>query len=126
MSWQAYVDTNLVGTKMIAKAAIFGLDGNKWATSPGLNITSDEAKKLLAAFKDPSAIRASGLYLATVKYLALKCDDRSIYAKQGANGAVCVKTGKCVLIGIYDDKVQPGQASNVVEKLADYLIESGY
>jgi len=65
--------------------------------------------------------------LANVKYFALKADDRSIYAKQGAGGAVLVKTSKAVLIGIYDDKVQPGQCANVVEKLADYLIiETGY
>jgi len=43
-----------------------------------------------------------------------------------AGGVCCVKTGKCVLVGAYDDKVQPGAAANVVEKLADYLIEQGY
>jgi profilin len=39
---------------------------------------------------------------------------------------VTVKTVKAILIGLYDDKIQPGQAANVVEKLADYLIDSGY
>jgi profilin len=34
MSWQAYVDDNLVGTGKVAKAAIFGLNGSLWATSP--------------------------------------------------------------------------------------------
>eukprot|EP01114_Cavostelium_apophysatum_P012872 TRINITY_DN298_c0_g1_i1.p2 TRINITY_DN298_c0_g1~~TRINITY_DN298_c0_g1_i1.p2 ORF type:complete len:127 (-),score=28.44 TRINITY_DN298_c0_g1_i1:178-558(-) len=126
MSWQAYVDTNLVGSKCVTKAAIVGLDGNKWAGSSGFNVTADEAKKLVAAFKDASAIRAGGLVLAGQKYFALKTDDRSIYVKQGSAGAICVKTGKAVLVGVYDDKIQPGQASTVVEKLADYLIEQGY
>lgn len=39
MSWQAYVDTNLLGTKKITKAAIHGLDGNVWATSKGFSVS---------------------------------------------------------------------------------------
>jgi len=126
MSWQAYVDNNLVGSHQCAKAAIHGLDGNKWATSPGFNVSPPEMQKLNAAFKDPSGIRTSGLFINGQKNFALNCSDRSIYAKQGSAGVVCVKTGQCILIGYYDDKIQPGACANVVEKLADYLIESGY
>jgi profilin len=56
----------------------------------------------------------------------LKADDRSIYGKKGATGCVCVKTGKAVLIGVYNENTQPGQAATTVEKLGDYLIEQGY
>ncbi len=38
MSWQAYVDSNLVGTKKITKAAIHGHDGSLWATSKGFSV----------------------------------------------------------------------------------------
>ena len=38
MSWQAYVDTNLVGTGKIVNAAIIGHDGNTWATSKGFAV----------------------------------------------------------------------------------------
>lgn len=38
MSWQAYVDTNLLGTGKVQKAAIFGLDGSQWATSAGFTV----------------------------------------------------------------------------------------
>jgi len=126
MSWQAYVDNNLVGTKYCNKGAIFGIDGAKWAATPGWGVTADEAKKIVAAFKDPNNIRSNGLFLDKQKYFALKCDDRSIYGKLGAGGCVCVKTTKSVLIGIYDDKIQPGQCANAVEKLGDYLIEQGF
>ena len=44
--------------------------------------SADEAKKLVAAFKDPSGIRASGIVLGGVKYLALRADERSIYGKK--------------------------------------------
>lgn len=42
-------------------------------------------------------------------------------------GACCVKTGQCILVGLYDtNQVQPGEATKVVEDLADYLINAGY
>lgn len=46
--------------------------------------------------------------------------------KKGAGGVVMVKTGQAVLIGQYNETIQPGQATTVVEKLADYLRENGY
>jgi profilin len=44
MSWQAYVDTNLVGTGKIAKAAIIGQDGSSWACSQGFNVRLRDSK----------------------------------------------------------------------------------
>lgn len=38
MSWQAYVDNNLIGTRMVAQGAIHGLDGSKWASSPNFAV----------------------------------------------------------------------------------------
>lgn len=126
MSWQAYVDTNLVGSGNVAQAAIFGHDGSKWASSSTLNVSAAEAKSLVAAFKDPSGIRAGGLHLAGTKYMTLKADDRSVYGKKGAAGVITVKTGKAVLVGVYGENTQPGAAAATVEKLADYLIEQGF
>eukprot|EP01118_Nematostelium_gracile_P001004 TRINITY_DN11000_c0_g1_i1.p1 TRINITY_DN11000_c0_g1~~TRINITY_DN11000_c0_g1_i1.p1 ORF type:complete len:127 (-),score=34.56 TRINITY_DN11000_c0_g1_i1:7-387(-) len=126
MSWQAYVDSNLVGSKAVVKAAILGQDGAKWAASSSFNVTQEEGKTLFAAFKDPFEIRNNGLFIAGMKYLCIRADERSIYGKQGATGAVCVKTGKSILVGVYNETSQPGQAANVVEKLADYLLAQGY
>jgi len=126
MAWQGYVDTNLVGTGHVSKAAIIGHDGNKWAASAGFNVSPEEGKKLLGGFKDASTVQGAGVTIGGVKYMTLKADPRSIYGKKGATGVVAVKTGKAVLIGFYDENVQPGQATNVVEKLADYLIENNY
>jgi profilin len=50
MSWQTYVDTNLVGTGSVTKAAIVGHDGGSWAASAGFAVGADEAKALVAAF----------------------------------------------------------------------------
>eukprot|EP01123_Difflugia_compressa_P010733 TRINITY_DN3_c0_g1_i3.p1 TRINITY_DN3_c0_g1~~TRINITY_DN3_c0_g1_i3.p1 ORF type:complete len:127 (-),score=37.17 TRINITY_DN3_c0_g1_i3:130-510(-) len=126
MSWQSYVDTNLVGTGLVSVAAIVGHDGSVWASSNGFKVSADEAKKLLAGFADPGPLRASGLFINGEKYLVLKADDRSIYGKKGTGGVVTVKTAQSILVGLYNEKIQPGQCANVVEKLADYLIETGY
>ena len=39
MSWQSYVDTNLVGTGTVSQAAIVGLKGGVWASSSGFNVS---------------------------------------------------------------------------------------
>ena len=82
MSWQAYVDTNLVGTGSVTKACIIGHDGSVWATSAGFSIVGDEGTKLVGGFTNPGGLRASGLYLAGDKYFVLRADDRSIYGKK--------------------------------------------
>lgn len=64
--------------------------------------------------------------VAGEKYIALNCNDRSVYGKKGAGGVICVKTKQCVLIAVYSDKTQPGEATKVVEALADYLISVNY
>ena len=92
----------------------------------GFAVKPDEIKTLFGAYKDPTNIRANGIHLAGVKYFALKADDRSVYGKKGSAGCITVKTNKAVLVGVYDETQQPGAAANIVEKVADYLINSGY
>lgn len=38
MSWQAYIDQSLLGTKKVTKAAIHGHDGGMWACSQGFQV----------------------------------------------------------------------------------------
>lgn len=40
MSWQSYVDTNLVGTGYVSQAGIYGLNGGGvWAASSGFTVS---------------------------------------------------------------------------------------
>ena len=126
MSWQNYVDSNLVGSGNLSSAAIIGLDGAVWAKHSGLDIKAGEAAALPKLFANPGNAQAAGITFGGLKYLTLRADERSIYGKKGAGGIVLVKTGKAILVGIYGEGLQPGNATNVVEKLADYLIENGY
>jgi profilin len=45
---------------------------------------------------------------------------------QGKEGIIIVKTKQALLITHYPESVQPGTATNTVEKLGDYLISVGY
>jgi len=39
MSWQSYVDDQLIATKVIKQAVIAGHDGNIWASSAGFAVS---------------------------------------------------------------------------------------
>jgi len=126
MSWQAYVDTNLVGSGRVSKAAILGLAGGVWATSPGFELSQEEQKAILDGFKSVEKVQGSGLKIAGSKYFFLQSTDRSIYVKKGADGAVVVKTKQAVLVAVYLAPIQAAEATPIVEGLADYLIGAGY
>jgi len=40
MSWQSYVDDQLMATKLVKNAVICGHDGNIWATSEGFSVSA--------------------------------------------------------------------------------------
>ena len=50
--------------------------------------------------------------------------DNDVYGMM--QNMIIVKTKQAILIGVYDDKTQPGEAAKIVEQLADYLISVSY
>jgi profilin len=122
MSWQAYVDQNLVGTGSIAKGAIFGAQGGLWAKSAGFNITDAEVATIIKGFTGGQ----SSYLIEGQKYLQLQASDSTINAKLGKDGLVAEKTNQAIVIGVYKDPTQPGAAAVAVGKLADFLRENGY
>ncbi|EST04958.1 Profilin [Kalmanozyma brasiliensis GHG001] len=126
MSWQGYVDTNLVGTGKITQAAIIGLKGGVWATSSGFNVTAEEQKAIIAGFEDPSGLQAGGVRANGKKFFTLGVTPRTIYGKQGGDGLVAVKTNQAVLVCVYVAPIIPGEANKVAEGLGDYLVSVGY
>ncbi|KAF2857566.1 putative profilin II [Piedraia hortae CBS 480.64] len=132
MSWQAYVDTSLVGTGNVDKAAIFSADGTGvWGVTKGFNVDPKEMSEIVAAYKDPGKdgvkqVQSTGLHVAGERYIVLRADDRSIYGKKGREGVVIVKTMQAILVAHYPESVQPGAATKTVEQLGDYLIDAKY
>ncbi|BGP50971.1 profilin, required for normal timing of actin polymerization in response to thermal stress [Rhodotorula kratochvilovae] len=125
MSWQN-VDSNLLGTGKVTKAAILGQQGGVWAQSAGYQLAPEEQSAILAAFADPATAQANGVRAVGTKFLTIRADDRSVYGKKQADGIICVKTAQAVLVAEYAHPTLPGEATKIVEDLADYLIGVGY
>lgn len=126
MSWQAYVDTSLVGTGNVDKAAIISIAGDStWASSAGFSVDAAEMKTIAdivtgaAGAKDKAF--ADGLYVAGERYVMARAEDGSIYARKGREGIAIAKTNQAILLGHHGEVTTAGNATQTVEKLADYL-----
>ncbi|KAG6827225.1 hypothetical protein H0H92_012724 [Tricholoma furcatifolium] len=137
--WE-YVDTNLIGSGKVSRAAIVGLQGGVWAASAGYELVQKDWDALIKAVNDPTNALSNGVVLRGNKYLIVRNTDRSLYGKkvrsrsivapmqrftrrvQKADGIVIVKTTQAILVAEYDQPLQAGETTPVVETLADYLI----
>ncbi|KAI0890455.1 profilin [Annulohypoxylon maeteangense] len=131
MSWQAYVDTSLVGTGHLDKGVIISAAGDSvWATTAGFTIQPDEMKNLVNILAKTGDAEdkawSAGIHVAGERYVMTRSEDRSVYARQGRTGIVIVKTKQAILIGHYGEAQQVGNATQTTEALADYLIKVGY
>jgi len=135
MSWQAYVDSSLVGSGHIDKACIVSAAGDSvWATTPGFQISANELKTIVAVLNeldkpDSQAITkvySEGIHVAGERFVATRVEDRHIYGRKEKTGICTVQTKQAILIGHYGENVQAGNATQTVEALADYLIGVGY
>lgn len=126
MSWQAYTD-NLISTGKIDKAALYSRAGDSlWAQTNGFQLDQKEIGEIAKGFDDPSQLQATGLHVLGVKYFLLRADERSIYGRQDTQGVIFVRTTQTILLAHYPPTTVAGDATAVVEKLADYLISVGY
>ena len=135
-------------------AAIYGHDGNKWATSPGFELYNyqfdlaqedgsskkvevNEFKSVFAATGGNRKGSEAGIRIANQKYMFIKHnpENNSVYlAREGGGGACAVKTAQCLIIGVWNKAGQmsngklqnAGDCNELVEKMAEYLKASGY
>jgi profilin len=126
MSWQDYVDNQLIASQCVSKACIAGHDGGVWAKSEGFEVSKEELAKLVQGFDKQEILTSGGVTLAGQRYIYLSGTDRVIRAKLGKVGVHCMKTQQAVIVSTYEEPVQPQQAASIVEKLGDYLITCGY
>ncbi|CAH1781962.1 unnamed protein product [Owenia fusiformis] len=125
MSWSSYID-NLIASGHVEKAAIHGHDGNVWATSPDFTCSQAEVATLNGAVSNPETLRTTGIHLNGKKYMFIKADDNVLIGKQGNTGCSVAKCKQCIVIAVYNDKMQPGACNTATTKIADYLISSNY
>ena len=67
MSWQQYVDEQLIVTKVVKDAVIAGHDGNIWAASKDFTVTAEEMKKIAENFDNKEVMAMNGLVVAGTK-----------------------------------------------------------
>ncbi|XP_023325264.1 profilin, partial [Eurytemora carolleeae] len=113
MSWQSYVDDQLLATKVVTKAVIAGHDGSIWATSEGFKVTTEDIKKILANFENRDLLAQNGITVAETRYIYLSSTDRVLRARKGNSGVHVMKTEQAVIICQYEEPVVPEQCAAV-------------
>lgn len=127
MSWQEYVDRQLMGSGLINSAVIAGHDGTLWAKSKNIEPSHEELLKIANSFSDPNSLAMSGVVLSGEKYFYLShADNRVIRCKKGKSGLHAMKTLQAILVACFDEPVQHPQVAATVEALGDYLISVQY
>jgi len=132
MSWQDYVDNNMLGLNQeegkrhLDKGIIYSAAGDSvWAATPGFKLDDSEIKVIVAALAGGAGadnLWTNGLKIAGERYVVTKVEGRSIYARKGRDGVIIVKTTIAILIGYYQEPHIAGNAATVLEQLADYMI----
>ncbi|XP_045126375.1 profilin-like [Portunus trituberculatus] len=126
MSWQNYVDQQLMGSGLVAKAVIAGHDGTLWAKSNNIEPTREELVKLSSSFADQGNLAMSGVHIGGEKFFYLSGTDKVIRCKKGKSGMHSMKTLQTILVAVFEEPIQHPQVANVVESLGDYLISMSY
>jgi len=126
MSWQNYVDQQLMGSGLLNSAIIAGHDGTIWAKSDKVNPTPQELATLSNSFTDQSKLHQTGVVVSGEKYFYLSGTDRVIRCKKGKSGIHAMKTLQAVLVAMFEEPIQHPQVATVVETLGEYLISMSY
>jgi len=126
MSWQQYIDDQLLATKQVKEAVILGHDGNVWAASQDFSVTPEELKKIVDDYNSVDTLAQSGLTVAGTRYMYISSNDKVVRAKKGTGGLHLVKTVQAIIIASYAEPVTAEQCAVVTEKLGDYLVSVGY
>lgn len=128
---EEYLMEELAGGKKLASGAVFGLDGSLYAQTESFpEMSTVEYEHLKDGFNDAALLAKEGIKFNGEKYISIQGEAGSIVRGRGLENKAAGFTAKitegCMVIGFFGEGVQPGQCSNLVEKFADYLAESGY
>ena len=152
----AYIDSSLVGTGTVDKAAIYSKAGDStWAISPGFQVhppdsqvadwqlSAPEVTAICKGFDNSEALFGRGIKIGGEKYFTIRADDKAIQGRkvrlplpspfvaqgrlvQGEEGIICVRTKQAVIVAHYPAGQQAGEVTKVVLALSDYLTNLGY
>ena len=84
-----------------------------------------QVSKVWAAFADQNSLMGS-LFVGGIKYMVIAGDAGSVLrGKMQQSGIVIKKTNTAMVMGLFDERAQPGDCNIVVENLGDYLSSQG-
>jgi len=131
MSWQTYIDTTLVGSNTVDKAAIFDATGRSvWATSPGFAPKPEEMATIVSIVSgDKKAVdeaHGNGFHVEGKRFVLVKAEGNSLYGRLEKEGMIIVKTKQTLLVAHQPKESTLQQAANAVEGLAVYLDGVGF
>lgn len=128
MSWQEYVDSNLMCADL-ESAALLGHDGSVWAQSPAFpSVTEEQAAVVMKTFSGTFPEGGSFL-LGDVKFMLVGSDDAEtkLRGKCAGGGCSISKTTKALVVGIWaENRCQASKCNQVVETLGEYLVSVSF
>ncbi|KAF7291371.1 Profilin [Mycena indigotica] len=127
MSWQEYIDGNLIPSGSVMRAAIIGIQGGVWANSPDYTISSVDQNTIVRAFERPGTIPA--MSFGGNKYRLIVQDATEMIGRRETDptsGCFMYRTKQTVLVTEYDSPVMIHDTQKVVTRLGEYLVSAGY
>nr|GMD54276.1 profilin-4 [Ipomoea batatas] len=90
-------------------------------------LNPQEISAIMKDFDEPGSLAPTGLHLGGAKYMVIQGEPGAVIRGKKGPGGICIKkTSQCLLFGMYDEPMTPGQCNMVVERLGDYLVDQGY
>lgn len=126
-SWNEYITIVLTDSGFVSRGAIYGVDGRKWASTSGFDVTCEEIKTLVGGFTDPTRLFKEGVRVSGRCYTCTRAESGLVMGRESAEGTGCMvfKCHKCLVIATHEEGAHPGGCYNVVTKLGEYLKEQG-
>eukprot|EP00798_Chlamydomonas_sp_ICE-L_P007457 gene7457-598_t len=126
-----YVDKNLMcavdhESHTLTSAAILGLEGGVWAQNDKFPAVTQE--QILGMVAVLGGNNPGSFMIGDIKFMVLGSDDPETKLRGKCTGGGCSvsKTSLGLVVGIWNEPVTAGQCNQVVETLAQYLIDNNY
>lgn len=110
--------SDIVGTKRFGEAAILSMDGLTYGSTHGFRVKKKEFLLLHRSFLDPASMFEQGLPVNGRKYVGISANPKTLHAKSGPSGVICVRSRNCVLVATYYPPTSAPQALITLEEIS--------
>ncbi|MGG8410131.1 profilin [Streptomyces sp. 12297] len=110
----------------VAEAEILRMDGTVRTSTAGFLTTVQEGRRLVGLFEAPADALADGISVGGERYVAAEASRHLLHGKRGGRGVVAVRRPPFVVVGLYRDGQQSGDALLAVDQLAALLAAASH